>query len=115
MTHNFRAARRAFERHSPWALETKELGDRFSFMLHSLTWLRCERTASKSFRLNVPEGHPAHGASLEALMTWVQADLERLANAFDARNRTAAFTERLNAAADLPDFAKPHSLTRKKS
>jgi hypothetical protein len=113
LTHNFRAARRAFERHSPWALETKELGDRFSFMLHSLTWLRLEKTASKSFNLNVPEGHPAHSASLEALSTWVQTDLEGLANAFDARNRTTAFTDRMRAATDLPDFARPHSLTRK--
>jgi hypothetical protein len=113
LTHNFDAARRAFERHSPWALETQEVGDRFSFLLHSLTWLRCELEAGTAdFALTLLEDHPLHGLNLEAVTTWGSGELERLAGLFDARNQSAAFSDRLRATADLPSFAHPYPLSK---
>ncbi|NJK45174.1 MAG: hypothetical protein HC933_13630 [Pleurocapsa sp. SU_196_0] len=112
LTQNFRRARDVFAKHANLALETKELLAQFDFHTEALTWLLCEvKGGTKTLKLNLPVTHPVHDETRpDALIAWLEGQLEPLAARFDARNGTRVFARKLEASRALAEWMTPYPM-----
>jgi hypothetical protein len=113
LTDNLAHAVRLLERHLPWALEKEGQARRFDFFLAARFLLdRLEAAGKASVRLRLPQGFPVPSAGgkygVGELAAWFDADLQALAERFDARNGTDWFARRLAENRALRELVVPY-------
>ncbi len=99
-SHNLGTALSLFERHLPWALATADMERRFAFYVSSLPLLARLKERGDSFvKVRVPKEFTLQGSEegleLIKLEQHIKTELADLAKQFDARNKTNAFTKKL--------------------
>ena len=114
-SHNTGPALALLERHLSWALETANLQARFEFYRSTLPlWNRLRDTGELEVVFRAPQGFALEGQggiyALDALEGWFGAQLEDLANRFDARNGNGYFSSRLEVDLKLLERVPPLSL-----
>ena len=95
---DFPAAVKAFEDHSRFALDTKQVMDRFDFFWGALVLVERLRRVRRRPPFRLPKQLPA---SPDDLAAWLRADAAGLAKRFDARNGNTYFADRLKQVDDL--------------
>ncbi len=99
-SHNLGTALSLLERHLPWALATADMERRFEFYASSLPLLERLKERGDTFvKVRVPKEFALQGSDegleLTKLEHYIKNELIELAKQFDARNKTDAFTKRL--------------------
>ncbi len=101
-----------FQKHFGWALQAKDVKKKFEFYLSGLLLLeRLVRKNRKERKLRFPpefELFREDGTYVVAeLHAWLQREAADIANAFDRRNKTSRFTDRLASVKAEAQEVKP--------
>lgn len=117
------SAVKLLEKHLPWAHRTKDVENRFDFLVATLPlFARLENTPILKMRLakDFPKYEESGEYDVGGLETWIRSELQGMAKQFDARNGTKAFTakikvnEELLACYDRPYVAPAEPVKAKK-
>jgi hypothetical protein len=118
--HNIGTALSLFERHLPWALATAAMERRFHFYRSSLPLLeRLKKRGDTFVKVRVPKDFVVQGSDegleLTKLEHHLKNELAGLAKQFDTRNKTDAFTKRLEVNKKLLEQTPKLTLTKVQS
>jgi tetratricopeptide (TPR) repeat protein len=105
-SHNLGTALSLLERHLPWALATADMDRRFEFYVSSLPLLeRLKERGDTVVKVRVPKDFVVQGSEegleLAKLESFIKTELADLAKQFDTRNKTDAFSKRLEINQEL--------------
>ncbi len=111
LTGNLDRAVKLLDRHLPEAIDSASPWWRFEFYLAARLLLeKLADTGRETVPIRVPEkvdlGDSAESPKIAELSRWLDAELVKLATAFDARNGNAIFTERCLFFRDLFELAE---------
>src|SRR5262249_25211206 len=101
------------EKTLPWALETNDLGQRFSFFLGAELLLHQLRaTGTTTVRLRLPASCPFVNEQgqypIEQLHDWLAGEMRALAERFNARNGNDWYSRRIERERELLALRTPY-------